>query len=708
MASGTSLLRTRVARRILVLFTTSALVPVVVMGVLSFFAARRELESVSESRLRRLAANAAQSVAQQLFVAESGLRQAARLLTLGTAGAESLAGAVPPSIEALTLVADGGDLHRLKGDLRMVPALDSAGSAHLRSGKALVLASNPRGGLLAAVAVDPEKLRAGVLWARLVPDSIWGPADEFTALSSRADFCVLGAEDRPMYCNSGSFAVANAFRSARVRGGASGVLSDVVDGRSLFTGYRRLLLAPSFLLPTWTILVSESTQSVQAPLSSFSYSFPLALFLGFLFVFLLTNIQVRRTMEPLTALEEGTRRIAGGDLATRVEVTSRDEFSALAGSFNRMAGRLGLMFRQIETGRAIDQAVLTARSAAEAVTAILSHFDELVPSREVTVLLVEDQDAGSARVRTRTSGGREASGSVPFGVAEVEWMRQNPDHRIVSEFHPLLDALTQETDSRPPPTRVVLPFVARDEVFGALWYEPAANGAPDPAGNGAPDPEAVHRARQIADQATVALDELRLIGELEELNWGTLRALARAIDAKSRWTSGHSERVTELAVEVARELGFDERALDALNRGGLLHDIGKIGIPADILDLAGPLSADQRVVMRQHTTIGARILEPVRAFRPSLGIVSQHHEHWDGRGYPAGLAGEEIDPLARVLAVADSYDAMVSPRPYRDSIDPAEVARYIQERRGTDFEPVVVDAFMRVIARRGVEVPIHE
>jgi len=699
MAVRTDFLRTRVARRILSLFITGAMVPVVVMAVLSFSAVRSQLRSGTERFLDNLASNAAQSVAQQLFVTEGALHQLGRLSALGEAGATSFAAAVPPTVSALALAGREGSLRSLIGHLDTVPALDAARRNHLAQGHMLVVEQPSGGGLLAAVAVDTTDVDASVLWARLVPDSIWAPANEYTSVGTRSDFCVLGADEQPMFCASGTFALADAFRATHTEGGHAGTVRAEVDGTEFLTGYRRVLLKQAFLVPAWTVLVSESARDAQDPLSTFSHSFEWALLLGVFVVLLLTHVLIRKTMEPLNALEEGTRRIASGDLDARVAVPGRDELAALGASFNRMAGRLGLMFRQIETGRAIDDAVLTSRSADEAVRAILDRFDPLVPSRRVSVLLIADGDETSGRLRTRTADGRDASTAVSLSEAESAWLREQPEHRIVVEPTRLLDAALPADGAEPPPVRVLFPFVARDQVLGALCYEPA--------GDGPPSSEDMARARRIADQATVALDELRLVAELEELNWGTLSALARAIDAKSRWTSGHSERVTELSIEIGRELGLDAARLEALRRGGLLHDIGKIGVPASILDHPGKLSEEQRALMSEHPLIGARILEPIRAFRPALGVVAQHHERWDGGGYPKGLAGEEIDLLARILAVADAYDAMVSSRPYRDSLEPRDAILYIQNNRGSHFDPRVVDAFLRLMARSGAEVPTH-
>lgn len=185
--------------------------------------------------------------------------------------------------------------------------------------------------------------------------------------------------------------------------------------------------------------------------------------------------------------------------------------------------------------------------------------------------------------------------------------------------------------------------------------------------------------------------------ELEAFNYGTLAALARAIDAKSPWTGGHSERVTEVAVAIALEMQLPDTEVVELRRGGLVHDIGKLATPPGILDKAGALTPEEFAIMRQHPKKGVHILEPVAAFTALLPIVGQHHERWDGTGYPDRLAGEEISRTARVLAVADVVDALRSDRPYRQGKTMDEVLSIVKNGSGTHFDPAVVKAFERLV-----------
>lgn len=210
--------------------------------------------------------------------------------------------------------------------------------------------------------------------------------------------------------------------------------------------------------------------------------------------------------------------------------------------------------------------------------------------------------------------------------------------------------------------------------------------------------EDLTQARQIADQVMVALSNSFLVEKLEKLNLGTLEALARTVDAKSAWTAGHSERVMQLAVKIARIMGMKEDCVETLRRGAYLHDIGKIGIPMAILNKPGKLSDEEFNLIKQHPDIGVRILEPIEAYSDVLPTVAQHHEKYDGTGYPLGLKGEEISINGRIMAVADVYDALVSDRPYRQGWIEEKGVNIIKEDSGSHFDPKVVDAFLIAIS----------
>jgi putative nucleotidyltransferase with HDIG domain len=191
------------------------------------------------------------------------------------------------------------------------------------------------------------------------------------------------------------------------------------------------------------------------------------------------------------------------------------------------------------------------------------------------------------------------------------------------------------------------------------------------------------------------------IVEIRDMFTQTVKALAGAVDAKDPYTAGHSVRVQTIAKELGAELGVSEDDLEALEWGGLLHDIGKIGVPDAVLLKQGDLTRDERITMNAHPVKGEEIIKPVAKLAPELPVIRHHHEWYNGSGYPDGLLGEEIPWLARILHVADSFEAMTAARPYRMTPLSEETAlNELRKWSGIQFDPKVVAAFERLIARR--------
>jgi len=175
-------------------------------------------------------------------------------------------------------------------------------------------------------------------------------------------------------------------------------------------------------------------------------------------------------------------------------------------------------------------------------------------------------------------------------------------------------------------------------------------------------------------------------------------SLAAAVEAKDKYTDSHTHRVAETARFVGRKIGLPEHALDALYRGGIIHDIGKIGVPDAILLKPGPLTAEEQTIMRAHTTIGEAIVRPLRSGTNLLPIIRNHHEHFDGNGYPDGLAGRAIPRLARIVSVCDAYDALVTDRPYRQARSVDEAIATLVEGGGTQWDPEVVNVLVHELS----------
>jgi len=201
----------------------------------------------------------------------------------------------------------------------------------------------------------------------------------------------------------------------------------------------------------------------------------------------------------------------------------------------------------------------------------------------------------------------------------------------------------------------------------------------------------------IGAQAGVAVERTRLIEDLEDLFIGAIRALVASVEARDPYTRGHSERVTAYALAMSDVLGLDAQDREIVELAGLLHDVGKIGVPGEVLHKPGKLTDDEYAVIKLHPVQGEDIVRNIQ--HHYIGAVADavrhHHERWDGGGYADGQHGDELSPVSRVLAVADAYDAMTSDRPYRKGYSPEKATGILEEVAGTQLDPESVRAFVK-------------
>ncbi len=208
----------------------------------------------------------------------------------------------------------------------------------------------------------------------------------------------------------------------------------------------------------------------------------------------------------------------------------------------------------------------------------------------------------------------------------------------------------------------------------------------------------------LAGQAAIAIDNSSLFDNLQRANVdlvtaydATLEGWSKALDLRSKETKSHTRGVAELTVRLARVMGIPDSDLVHIQRGALLHDIGKMGVPDSILLKPGPLTNEEWVVMKKHPTYAYELLSSIPYLRPALEIPYCHHEKWDGTGYPRGLKGDQIPLPARICAVANVWDSLRSDVPYRPAWSRERALDYIREQAGKHFDPAVVDAFLRLI-----------
>ena len=704
-----SFLKTRVARHIFFLFFFCALVPILGVAGFSYWSVTSELKEQSRERLDATLGTSVSSVHERLLFLDAELASLASDLTGGfrrlrSIIAEERQSQLSRRFHGLAVASGSGSVSPLLGDRAVAPRISDARSQLVRSEGSILITEADSGGsaIFLGRLLDGDDPNGRILWGQIKSSYVFGGGENNEGVPRDMELCAFDHTGEGLFCSASIPAPLRQQLQA-----VTAASTDVVMDRGQFewsngeeeysAGYRSVFLRSLYGSPNWTIVLSESNATVLRPMDDFTKYFPYAILLALLFVFLVSNIQIKKSMEPLVNLQQGTQRIARREFGTPVRVNSGDEFEDLASSFNAMASRLRSQFNTLTALNEIDQVVLSAQDIDHIIDTVLSGTRRVLPcdGLSVSVLSGTGPKATWRLVAVADRDDEQIRHDIEIRADEEQELRNNPDHLTISggpgsRSYLVISPFTTGGIR----SFLVLPIFLKQQLSAviALGYvsQPALS------------EEDLAQARQMADQVAVALSNTRLIDELDALNVGALTALARTIDAKSPWTAGHSERVTNMTLKIARQMGLDEAELEVLNRGGLLHDIGKIGIPAEILDKPAALNKEEMQVMRDHVTVGARILEPIAAYADVIPIVLWHHERWDGTGYPDGIAGEEIDFHARLLAAADVYDALTSHRPYRSGMPDAEAVAWIAGQSGTHFDPEVVKAFMAVISESPV------
>ena len=248
-------------------------------------------------------------------------------------------------------------------------------------------------------------------------------------------------------------------------------------------------------------------------------------------------------------------------------------------------------------------------------------------------------------------------------------------------------------------TYIGSPLIAKDQVVGVLeiFHHPSLS----------PNPEWFDFLDLLTGQAAIAIENAQLFDSLQQSNTelalaydATIEGMSRALDLRDKETQGHTQRVTSLTVKLAQQMGVPDSDIIHIRRGTLLHDIGKLGVPDNILLKPRALSPKEWDIMRRHPIYAHEMLFPINYLRPALDIPYCHHEKWDGTGYPRGLSREQIPLAARIFAVVDVYDALTSNRPYRQAWSQAEALEYIRSMSGKHFDPQVVDCLLSIMSEK--------
>lgn len=311
-------------------------------------------------------------------------------------------------------------------------------------------------------------------------------------------------------------------------------------------------------------------------------------------------------------------------------------------------------------------------------------------SHKGSVLIVEDDPALLVALRDILEGVGYQVRTAQNGVRALELLAEGHPSLILSDITmPVMDGFELFESVRKLPGGLAIPFIfltarqTREDIFAGKTL-----GADD------------YITKPVSGKELVAAVEARLrrseeimLVQLKEAYKSSLQVLAAAIEARDAYTRIHVDRVSAFALALAHELGWDEQRMEALEYGAILHDIGKISVRESVLRKPGSLTDEEWEEMRRHPIVGAHMIEGIPFLAPATPIIRHHHERWDGRGYPDGLAETEIPEAARLLAIADALDAITSDRPYRPAEPPATAYEIIHEQAGKQFDPAMVEVF---------------
>jgi response regulator RpfG family c-di-GMP phosphodiesterase/HAMP domain-containing protein len=696
-------LKSKVGRRIMGLFVFCALVPISALAIVSFTRVSGELDKQNERQLHQSCKALVMSILERMNILENEFKALCANPVLSSSAftqstSEAYGKELKNRFKGLAFITDTGELFPRFGQIQKPPVLSTEETQHLGSGHTLVLThsnSDSLSKMYMMRLINPLDGKQGKLYGEINTFYLWllnqKPED---ILPYRTELFVLNNSNEVIYSTMPAPSTLRERPEYNMPRTGRGIFEWKHEKESYMASYRALKIKYNPTHPQWTVVLTVPKETINRPMAQFKRIFPLIVLLSFWVVLLLAFIQIRRTTHPLEKLGEGTRRIAMRDFDSRVTVTSGDEFEELATSFNNMARQLGRQFNALTTMAEIDRAILSALDTERIIRTVFSRMREFLPYDSVSVTLLDPKGQNPGRTYMESGNRLQLFENIEIPTGELEKFISHQELLLLNSPEKLPSYLANNIRSGIKLV-LLLPLFFKKELAGIITLGSLSSSPPDR--------EDLDQVRQLADQVAVALANAQLIEDLDALNWGTLRALARAVDAKSPWTAGHSERVTEKALQIGRAMGLTSEELDDLHRGGLLHDIGKIGIPVSILDKPGKLNDEEFQLIRAHSGMGARILEPIAAYAHAIPIVLQHHEHFNGKGYPDALAGEKISLGARILAVADVYDALFSDRPYRSGMDRERVIEIIKEEAGKQFDPNVVEALLEVIRQEGVE-----
>ncbi len=551
----------RLARRMLGIFVLCAILPLAALTGISLITTRANLEAQAHERLHETTKAFGMSLLERLLFAETELRLLAREFARG-----EVVGPVHEYLDrfyGVAMVLDGAEI-QATGTPGPIPELSAESQVRLAEGGLVAhfidAATSPR--LVMAVLIDPGQESAGWAYGLVRPDYAWGEA-LLVGLPEGTQM-LLATPQKGVLLNTLGVPVAGLLRDMAVSGSTTGALDWIGDGTAYVAAHWQLPLGFRFGTQGIDMALLEPQAAAFSAARGFGRNFMLSGLATLWIVLLLSISQIRSNLDPLAHLQAATEHMAQRDFSHRVEVTSRDEFQDLAESFNAMSARLGSQFEHLATMGEIDRAILGSVQVDAIARNAVHMLEDSYPETTFRFGVLRDDGRGM-----RLFGAKGSAAGVILTDAEAEALDASSGHSILSReaaWPSYLSAALPDS----PSSALVIPLRVDGSASGTLLVGFPERGL---------EQDDIAQLDQIAEQLSMALSSARLVSQLEQTKQGALIALARAVDAKSQWTRGHSERVTDLAVKIGRELGLPEATIEILSRGGLLHDIGKIGVP---------------------------------------------------------------------------------------------------------------------------------
>jgi len=480
-----------------------------------------------------------------------------------------------------------------------------------------------------------------------------------------------------------------------------------------------------------------------------SYAFIVVVLSG-----ILTYLFSRLVMKPLGNLLEGIRQVESGNLETKVAVGSNDELGVIGSSFNKMVAKINNLYKEglarerdlsrvrleLEHKNEVEllnaefkQKIIELEKANEAITSLsrevksknlelekavekLKKINEvgrvlssIIDTKELMKIIIRTTadllDAEKITMYLKNSQRPELAIRYRkgFDIEHITDFSSGSDTEysaLVSREGPVFMPVTgkkQDKDNVVRRSRVGVPLRMKGKIIGSMLLENETDGCSF-------TEDELDILTTLSNQAMVAIENAWLYESVKTNYFATIQSLVNALEASDRFTKGHSERVRILSIRLGKHMGLDFKELELLEHASILHDIGKIGIDTFILQKQGRLTSKEYGLIKTHPLIGDEILGPIGTLEGVRKTIIQHHERYDGAGYPYGLRGDEISLKSKILSVVDTFDAMMTDRPYRKARSLEEVKRELITNSGTQFDPLVVDAFTELLNGSGEKI----